>query len=94
MTDPQLLDARRAGILAQVTELRRALAELTEDYRALPASGLLLDTEGIGALITPAYCVAGAREVFEEATIELDAAIDALDRAGTYTSRLRLAVFD
>ncbi|MET7770226.1 hypothetical protein [Nocardia sp. NPDC005366] len=94
MSDPQSLDARRAGLLAQVTDLRRALDELSEDYRALPASGLLLDTEGIGALTTPAYCVAGAREVFEEALIELDAAIDAIGRAGNYTSRLRLAVFD
>ncbi|MEV0298632.1 hypothetical protein [Nocardia sp. NPDC050710] len=94
MTDPQLLEARRRELLAQLAELRRALGDLTDDYRALPSSGLLLDTDGIGALTTPAYCVAGAREVFEEAMIELDAAHDALDRAGTYTTRLHVPVFD
>ncbi|MFI6044419.1 hypothetical protein ACIA8C_22520 [Nocardia sp. NPDC051321] len=94
MIDPSILEARRVYLLDQLRELRWGVAELAEGYGALPASGLLIDTEGIGALTTPAYCVAGAREVFEEATIELDAAVDALDRAGMYTTRIRSVVLD
>lgn len=94
MEDPSVLEARRLELIAQVVRVRKELGALRDAYAALPASGVLLDTEGIGALTTPAYCVAGAREVLEEASIELDAASDALDRAGTYTSRLRVAAFD
>ncbi|MFE9579899.1 hypothetical protein ACFYO1_26170 [Nocardia sp. NPDC006044] len=94
MIDPLILEARRAYLLDQLRELRRGVSELAEGYGALRTSGLLIDTEGIGALTTPAYCVAGAREVFEEAVIELDAAVDALDRAGMYTTRLRPVVLD
>ncbi|MFI6165646.1 hypothetical protein ACIBCN_02560 [Nocardia sp. NPDC051052] len=94
MIDPLILEARRVYLLDQLRELRRGVTELAEGYGALPASGLLIDTEGIGALTTPAYCVAGAREVFEEAAIELDAAVDAVDRAGMYTTRIRSVVLD
>ncbi|WP_405162158.1 hypothetical protein OG203_38560 [Nocardia sp. NBC_01499] len=94
MIDPLILEARRVHLLDQLRELRRGVAELAEGYGALQTSGLLIDTDGIGALTTPAYCVAGAREVFEETTIELDAAADALDRAGMYTTRLRPVALD
>ncbi|WP_332838985.1 hypothetical protein [Nocardia bovistercoris] len=93
MEDPSILETRRLELIAHVARARKELSELRDAYAELPNSGLLLDTEGIGALTTPAYCVAGAREVLEEASIELDAAADALDRAGTYTSRLRTATF-
>ncbi|PXX62144.1 hypothetical protein DFR70_10710 [Nocardia tenerifensis] len=94
MIDPLSLEAGRARLLDRLRELRRDVTELSAAYGALQTSGLLIDTEGIGALTTPAYCVAGAREVFEEASIELDAAADALDRAGMYTTRLRPVVLD
>ncbi|MFI7001967.1 hypothetical protein [Nocardia sp. NPDC050175] len=94
MIDPLILEARRVRLLEQLRELRRGVTELAEGYGALQTSGLLIDTDGIGALTTPAYCVAGAREVFEETTIELDAAVDALDRAAMYTTRLRSVVLD
>ncbi|MEV6139290.1 hypothetical protein AB0L63_25200 [Nocardia sp. NPDC051990] len=35
------------------------MTELDGDYGLLQASGMLVDTEGIGALTTPAYCIAG-----------------------------------
>ncbi|WP_406237109.1 hypothetical protein [Nocardia sp. NBC_01009] len=94
MNDPLLLDARRARLLERVRELRGDLEALGAEYQALPGSGVLVDTEGVGALTTPGYCIAGAVEVFEEAQIELDAAADALDRAGRFTTRLRPVVFD
>lgn len=94
MTDPIVLEDRREHLLGRLRELRSDLDDLSNAYGALPVSGILLDTEGIGALTTPNYCVAGAREVFAEALIELDAATDALDRAMTYTARLRPVVLD
>ncbi|WP_433679651.1 hypothetical protein [Nocardia sp. CA-119907] len=94
MTDPLALEIRRQRLFDRLRELRGELAELDADYGSLQTSGMLVDTEGIGALTTPAYCIAGAREVFEEASIELDAAADALDRAGVYTTRLRPVVLD
>jgi len=94
VTDPLALEIRRQQLFDRLRELRGVLAELDAGYGALQVSGMLVDTEGIGALTTPAYCIAGAREVFEEATIELDAAADALDRAGGYTTRLRPVVLD
>ncbi|WP_330253643.1 hypothetical protein OG874_03280 [Nocardia sp. NBC_00565] len=94
MTDPLALEIRRQQVFHRLRELRRELAELDSGYGSLQASGMLVDTEGIGALTTAAYCIAGAREVFEEALIELDAAADALDRAGVYTTRLRPVVLN
>ncbi|WP_324192932.1 hypothetical protein [Nocardia transvalensis] len=94
MADPIELESRRGQLLAQMGELRRAVAELSEGYAALPESGLIIDTVGAGALTTPGYCVAGAREVLEEVLIELDAAQDAMERAAQYTARLRGVVFD
>lgn len=94
MTDPLALEIRRQRLFDRLRELRAELAELDADYGSLQTSGMLVDTEGIGALTTPAYCIAGAREVFEEVSIELDAAADALDRAGVYTIRLRPVVLD
>ncbi|WP_067715822.1 hypothetical protein [Nocardia yamanashiensis] len=93
-TDPLLLEQRRALLRERLQAIRTELAALTADYRALPRSGLLLDTPGIGALTTPGYCVAGAAEVFDEAAIELDAADDALARAADYTTRLRRAALN
>ncbi|MEC3953129.1 hypothetical protein VMT65_08835 [Nocardia sp. CDC153] len=92
--DPIELEVRRGRLLAQLSELRRAVAELSEEYAALPESGVIIDTVGAGALTTPGYCVAGAREVLEEVLIELDAAGDAMQRAAQYTARLRGVVFD
>ncbi len=92
--DPVELEGRRAQLSAQVDQLRQAVADLAASYAALPESGLIIDTVGVGALTTPGYCVAGAREVLEEALIELDAAGDAMDRAARYTGRLRGVVFD
>ncbi|MBF6170047.1 hypothetical protein [Nocardia blacklockiae] len=92
--DPIELESERGQLLSRVNELRRAVAELSERYGALPESGLIIDTVGAAALITPGYCVAGAREVLGEALIELDAAGDALERAGQYTARIRGVVFD
>ncbi|MEV5836824.1 hypothetical protein [Nocardia sp. NPDC052112] len=66
MSDPLTLEIRRQRLFHRLRELRGELAELDGDYGALQASGILVDTEGIGALTTPAYCIAGAREVFEE----------------------------
>ncbi|WP_433622603.1 hypothetical protein [Nocardia sp. CA-120079] len=94
MTDPLALEIRRQQMIHRLRELRGQLARLDADYGSLQASGILVDTEGIGALTTPAYCIAGAREVFEETMIELDAAADALDRAGVYTTRLRPVVLE
>lgn len=94
VVDPIELEGERGHLLAQLSELRRAIAELSDGYAALPESGLIIDTVGAGALTTPGYCVAGAREVLEEVLIELDAAADAMDRAGQYTARLRGVVFD
>ncbi|MEV0355371.1 hypothetical protein AB0H71_04820 [Nocardia sp. NPDC050697] len=94
MSDPIELEARRALLAAELAALRAGVADLAAGYRALPEQGVLLDTPGIGALMTPGYCVAGAREVLEEAAIELAAAADALHRAGEYTGRLRPVVFD
>lgn len=94
MKDPIELEGQREHLLTQLTELRRAVAALHVDYSALPQSGLIIDTVGTGALTTPGYCVAGAREVLEEALIELDAASDAMERAAQYTARLRTVVFD
>ncbi|GAA5058138.1 hypothetical protein [Nocardia callitridis] len=94
MTDPSTLEAERARLLDRLTALRLDLATLDKGYATLQSSGVLLDTDGIGALTTPEYCVAGAREVFEEAMIELDAAADAVERAQTYTARLRSAAFE
>ncbi|WP_157114752.1 hypothetical protein [Nocardia niwae] len=70
-------------MLRRGDELRRDLAALAGDYGALPDSGLLIDTDGVGALTTPGYCAAGAREVFDEAALELAAAAVALERAAT-----------
>lgn len=94
LRDPALLDERRRLLRDRLQALRTELAALTTAYRDLPDSGLLLDTPGIGALLTPAYCIAGATEVFDEALLELDAADDALGRAGDYTTRLRRPVLD
>ncbi|MVU81299.1 hypothetical protein GPX89_29160 [Nocardia sp. ET3-3] len=94
LRDPVLLDERRQLLRERLGQLRSELAELATAYRELPDSGLLLDTPGIGALTTPAYCIAGAAEVFDEALIELDAADDALGRAGNYTGRLRRPALD
>ncbi|MGW4118224.1 hypothetical protein [Nocardia sp. NPDC004711] len=94
LRDPLLLEQRRQLLQGRLQTLRADLADLTAAYRDLPDSGLLLDTPGAGALTTPAYCVAGAAEVFDEALIELDAAEDALGRAATYTGRLRRPVLD
>lgn len=94
MKDPIELEGQREHLLAQLTELRRAVADLHVDYSTLPQSGLIIDTVGTGALTTPGYCVAGAREVLEEALIELDAATDAMERAAQFTARLRTVVFD
>lgn len=93
MNDPMELESRRVRLLAELAALRTEVAELADGYAGLPESGLLVDTVGVGALTTPGYCVAGAREVFEEAMIEIDAATDAMERAGTYTSRLRVVAF-
>ncbi|MFF0493036.1 hypothetical protein ACFYTQ_28760 [Nocardia sp. NPDC004068] len=87
--DPLELDRRRGELRDRLAELRAALRELADDYRALPESGVLLDTPGVGALTTPGYCIAGTLEIFDEAALELDAADDALDRAGRYSGRLR-----
>ncbi|MTE12574.1 hypothetical protein [Nocardia aurantiaca] len=92
--DPLLLEQRRQLLQDRLRTLRADLTDLTAAYRDLPYSGLLLDTPGTGALTTPAYCVAGATEVFDEALIELDAANDALGRAAAYTGRLRRPVLD
>ncbi|MFF2549702.1 hypothetical protein ACFVUS_01830 [Nocardia sp. NPDC058058] len=94
MTDPRSLELRRAALLRELTALRERVAELRADYAALGESGTLVDTDGIAALLTPGRCIAGAREVFEEAEIELTAATDALDRAGVYTTRLRPVLLD
>ncbi|WP_338773570.1 hypothetical protein V7968_18815 [Nocardia vulneris] len=94
LADPLLLEARRAHLLDQLRELRSRVSQLADDYGALDTAGLLIDTEGAGALTTAAYCVAGAREVFDEAALELAAAVHALDRAGTYTTRLRPVTLD
>ncbi|GAB2509080.1 hypothetical protein [Nocardia heshunensis] len=94
LRDPALLDERRRLLRERLQQFRADLAELHAAYRDLPDSGLLLDTPGIGALTSPAYCIAGAAEVFEEALIELDAADDALGRAGDYTARLRRPALD
>ena len=94
LRDPLLLEQRRQLLQDRLQTLRADLADLTAAYRTLPNSGLLLDTPGTGALTTPAYCVAGAAEVFDEALIELAAADDALSRAAAYTSRLRRPVLD
>ncbi|WP_280263438.1 hypothetical protein [Nocardia wallacei] len=94
VVDPIELEGRREQLVARASELRRAVAELSEGYTALPESGSVIDTVGAGALTTPGYCVAGAREVLEEALIELDAARDALERAAQYTSRLRAVTFE
>ncbi|MEV6770144.1 hypothetical protein AB0N05_16125 [Nocardia sp. NPDC051030] len=93
-SDPALLEERRRMLRERVQGLRDELGELAAAYRGLPESGLLLDTEGVGALLTPGYCIAGAVEVFDEALIEIDAADDALGRAGDYTGRLRRAAFE
>ncbi|MFF5035407.1 hypothetical protein [Nocardia salmonicida] len=92
--DPIELEGERGQLLAQLGELRRAVAELSDGYAVLPESGLIIDTVGAGALTTPGYCVAGAREVLDEVLIELDAASDAMERAAQYTARLRGVVFD
>ncbi|WP_051180104.1 hypothetical protein [Nocardia concava] len=94
LNDPALLDQRRQLLRERLQHLRTELAALTTAYRDLPNSGLLLDTPGTGALLTPAYCIAGAAEVFDEALLELDAADDALGRAGDYTGRLRRPLLD
>ncbi|MFB8001267.1 hypothetical protein [Nocardia sp. NPDC056000] len=94
MTDPRSLESRRAQLLRELTTLRERVAELRADCAALGESGMLVDTDGIAALLTPGRCIAGAREVFEEAEIELTAATDALDRAGVYTTRLRPVLLD
>ncbi|WP_280393778.1 hypothetical protein [Nocardia brasiliensis] len=94
LSDPLLLEARRAHLLDQIRELRSRVNQLADDYGALQTAGLLLAAEGVGALTAAAYCVAGAREVFDEAALELAAAVDALDRAGTYTTRLRPVTLD
>ncbi|WP_228833388.1 hypothetical protein [Nocardia brasiliensis] len=94
LSDPLLLEARRAHLLDQIRELRSRVNQLADDYRALQTAGLLIAAEGVGAHTTAAYCVAGAREVFDEAALELAAAVDALDRAGTYTTRLRPVTLD
>ncbi len=87
--DPIALDRRRAELRDRLAALRAEVAALADDYRALPRAGVLLDTPGIGALTTPGYCIAGAVEILEETSIELDAADDALGRAAVYTERLR-----
>ena len=92
--DPIELEGERGQLLAQLGELRRAVAELSDGCAVLPESGLIIDTVGAGALTTPGYCVAGAREVLDEVLIELDAASDAMERAAQYTARLRGVVFD
>ncbi|MEV4127915.1 hypothetical protein [Nocardia sp. NPDC049707] len=95
MTDPLALEIRRQQQLShRLRELRRELTELDADYGLLQASRILVDTQGIGALTTLAYCIAGVPEVFEETMIAPDAATDALDRAGIYTTRLRQVVLD
>lgn len=94
LRDPVLLDERRQLLRERLRQLRTEVEELRAAYRELPDSGLLLDTPGIGALTSPAYCIAGAAEVFEETIIELDAADDALGRAGDYTTRLRRPALD
>ncbi|MGW5384698.1 hypothetical protein [Nocardia sp. NPDC003963] len=94
VTNPIELENQRSQLPAQLNELRRAVSELSDGYAALPESGLIIDTVGAGALTTPGYCVAGAREVLAEALIELDAAGDAMERAARYTGRIRSVVFD
>ncbi|MRH92761.1 hypothetical protein GFY24_35990 [Nocardia sp. SYP-A9097] len=94
MTDPRSLEARRAELLRELAALRAHIAELRADYGALADSGMLVDTDGIAALLTPGRCIAGAREVFEEAEIELAAAADAVERAGVFTTRLRPVLLD
>jgi hypothetical protein len=92
--DPLALELRRELLRERLRVLRTELAELAAGYRALPESGVLIDTPGTGALTTPGYCIAGALEIFEEMSIELAAADDALGRVGEYTRRLRPVVFD
>ena len=94
MIDPIELEGQRGHLLSRLKELRGAVSELSDGYAALPESGLIIDTVGAGALTSPVYCIAGAREVLEEALIELDAAGDALERASQYTARLRSVMFD
>lgn len=94
VSDPIELEGKRGQLLARLSELRQAVADLSDEYAGLPESGLIIDTVGAGALTTPGYCVAGAREVLQEALIELDAASDAMERAAQYTARLRGVVFD
>jgi hypothetical protein len=92
--DPLDLEQRRKALHDRLRDLRGELDALAAAYRALPNSGVLLDTPGVGALTTSGYCVAGALEIFEETAIELDAADDALDRAAQYTTRLRPVVLE
>lgn len=91
--DPLTLEARRARLRDRLREVRTELDDLAAAYRDLPDSGLLLDSPGIGALLTPGRCVAGALEIFDEIAIELDAADDAFGRAEQYTGRLRIPEF-
>ncbi|WP_405145450.1 hypothetical protein OG308_18100 [Nocardia salmonicida] len=44
--DPIELEGERGQLLAQLGELRRAVAELSDGYAALPESGLIIDTVG------------------------------------------------
>ncbi|WP_330181378.1 hypothetical protein OHB26_34175 [Nocardia sp. NBC_01503] len=94
MIDPRSLEARRTQLLRELATLRERVADLRADYGTLADSGMLVDTEGIAALLTPGRCIAGAREVFEEAEIELAAAADAVDRASVFTTRLRPVLLD
>jgi hypothetical protein len=71
--------------------LDNALAAVTSAAAAVADRQVVLTTTKFDRF---ARNMAEAGEVFEEAQIELDAASDALDRAGKFTTRLRPVLFD